>query len=69
LILSGECRRAAGLSGRIFVRIPPPYSPKFNFPLDAESASLTHVRDQLWMLEVRFEQPTHTWSIPFTKLN
>jgi len=69
LILLGECRRAAGLSGRIFVRVPPKYSPKFNFPLDAESAGLTHVRDQLWMLEVRFEQPTRTWSIPFTKLN
>ena len=67
LVLRGNCRRAPGLSGRIFILVPPEYQPRFDFPLDADSAQLTHVRDQVWAKELRFANSQCAWAIPFTR--
>jgi hypothetical protein len=67
LVLRGTCRRAAGLSGRVFILVPPEYQPRFDFPLNAESAQVTHVRDQVWAKEIRFTDAQCAWAIPFVK--
>jgi hypothetical protein len=64
-VLSGRYVRMPGLRGKAFFRIPPGYTPKFEFPLGPDSARLTHVADQLWMQEVEFTERDFSWTIPF----
>jgi len=63
--LSGECRRAAGLSGRVYVYVPPGWRPHFEFPLSAASARLTNLGRDLWAYEVEFTADACAWSVPF----
>ena len=65
--LSGSCRRAAGLTGKVFVYVPPAYEPKFDFPLRNESAHLTHLDGPIWARELSFDRDVADWSVPFTK--
>jgi alpha-galactosidase len=65
--LSGRYRRAPGLEGRAFFYVPPPYEPRFTFPLDATAARLTNVGEGLWMQEVKFAEPEFDWAIPFQR--
>ena len=65
--LSGSCRRAAGLEGKLVVYVPPAYEPKFDFPLRNESAHLTHIDGPIWARELSFDRDVADWSIPFTK--
>jgi hypothetical protein len=64
--LSGRCRRLPGATGRVFVFIPPGFSPRFEFPLNPASASLTHLGGDVWMKELEFRQAEVEWAIPFT---
>jgi hypothetical protein len=64
-VLSGRYERMPGICGRAFFRIPAGYTPRFQFPLDPESARLTHVADELWMQEIEFTERDYSWSIPF----
>jgi len=64
-LLSGRYERMPGIRGKAFFRIPPGYTPKFQFPLGAESARLTHIGGELWMQELEFTERDLSWSIPF----
>jgi hypothetical protein len=64
-VLSGRYERMPGIRGKAFFRIPAGYAPKFQFPLGAESARLTHVAEELWMQEIEFTERGYSWSIPF----
>jgi alpha-galactosidase len=67
LTLSGRCKRAAGLHGRVFVYVPAAFTPRFDFPLRKESAHLTHVDGPLWARELEFDSAEVDWQIPFTR--
>jgi len=64
--LRGTCRRLAGTSGRIYLYLPAGYAPRFDFPLNAASAALTHVGGGVWMKELDFAQAEVAWTVPFT---
>ncbi len=64
-VLSGRYERMPGVRGKAFFRIPASYAPKFQFPLGAESARLTHIGGELWMQELEFTERDLSWSIPF----
>jgi len=63
--LSGRCRRATGMSGSLYLYVPPGYRPHFDFPLGPGSARLTHVGGNLWKQELEFQENKLEWSIPF----
>lgn len=65
--LSGACERMAGVSGRLFIDVPPGFTPHFDFPLTDKSARLTHVAGRLWMHELSFKEARRDWSIPFDR--
>jgi alpha-galactosidase len=65
--LSGRCRRAAGLRGRVFIYVPDAYSPRFDFPLRPESAHLTHLDGPLWARELEFDSTEVDWTVPFAR--
>jgi hypothetical protein len=65
--LSGKCRRAAGMTGQLFVYVPKTFQPKFDFPLRDSSAHLTHIDGPLWSHEITFDHDTVDWSIPFSE--
>ncbi len=64
-VLSGKCRRMPGISGRVYLFVPEPYRPHFDFPLTATSAQLTNIGRGLWMKEIRFDQAEVSWTVPF----
>jgi hypothetical protein len=64
-ILSGECERMPGISGRLFVYVPKGFAPHFEFPLSEKSAALTHLDGQIWAYEINFRQSREAWKIPF----
>ena len=66
-VLSGECERMAGINGRLFVYVPKSFAPHFEFPLNTNSAALTHIQDTLWAFEVNFRDTRHQWKIPFDR--
>lgn len=63
--LSGMCERMAGISGQLFVYVPPGYAPHFDFPLNPKSAALTRIDGRLWAYEIHFNSARQEWSIPF----
>ena len=65
--LSGECERMAGVSGKLFIDVPPGFTPHFEFPLTDKSARLTRVAGRLWMHELTFKEARRAWSIPFDR--
>jgi hypothetical protein len=65
--LAGRCHRAAGLRGRVFVYVPQSYTPRFDFPLRADSAHLTHLDGPLWARELEFDSAEVDWAVPFTR--
>jgi hypothetical protein len=65
--LSGRYHRAAGLTGKAFLYVPPGYQPHFDFPLADTSARLTHVSDCIWMQEIVFADAEYAWKIPFDR--
>ena len=64
--LSGVCRRAPGLDGRLIVFVPSAYQPQFDFPLKETSAQLTHLAGPVWAHEIHFNGAEKSWSIPFS---
>ena len=63
--LSGECERAAGIEGKVFIHVPTGYTPHFEFPLNKTSARLTHIGGTLWAYELNFAAARALWSVPF----
>jgi hypothetical protein len=63
--LSGHCRRFPGAAGRVFLYLPPGYSPRFDFPLGPASANLTHLGSGVWAKELSFRENDVAWSVPF----
>ncbi len=63
--LSGECERAAGIEGRVFIHVPIGYTPHFEFPLNEKSARLTHIGGTLWAYEFNFVTAQTSWNVPF----
>jgi hypothetical protein len=61
--LSGRCRRAPGLSGKVFLRVPSAYRPRPD--ATRGSASLTQIAEGLWVQSVEFKEATADWSIAF----
>ena len=61
--LSGRCRRAPGLSGRVFLHVPRGYQPRPDGTRG--SAPSTQIADCLWAQAVEFKEPTADWSIAF----
>ena len=64
-VLSGRCRRLPGASGRVYLYIPPGYTPRFDFPLNAASANLTNLGGGVWMKELEFREAEVAWTVPF----
>jgi alpha-galactosidase len=60
-----EATRLPGASGKIFIHVPEKYEPRFNFPLDPQSASLTHVEGPIWACELQFKDKVQAQVIPF----
>jgi hypothetical protein len=62
-VLSGRCRRAAGLSGNVFFHVPKHYRPR----LDAtrETTAIKEIGDGLWVQNVEFKNIDADWSIVF----
>jgi len=65
LMLSGDCERMPGISGKLFVYVPAGFQPHFEFPLNNKSAALTHIQDRVWAYEIQFAHTGEHWSIPF----
>lgn len=65
--LSGECERAPGIEGRLFVHVPANFTPHFEFPLNEKSARLTHIAGNIWAFEISFQNARENWSIPFDR--
>jgi hypothetical protein len=63
-ILAGTYQRAPGLNGKAFFHLPEGYYPKFDFPLSASSARLSHVDGPIWVQEIQFKEAELTWTIP-----
>ena len=63
--LRGRCRRAPGMTGSVFLYVPPGYRPHQEFPLGPTSARLTHIRGNLWKHELEFRDADLEWAIPF----
>ena len=61
--LSGRCRRAPGLSGRVFFHVPSGYLPRAD--ATRGSTSLQQIGDGLWVQSVGFKEATADWSIAF----
>jgi hypothetical protein len=66
-ILSGAFSRMRGLRQHAFFVVPPSYRPRFDFPLSHQSARLTRVEGDLWMLELTFSESECEWRIPFER--
>ncbi|HSU54181.1 MAG TPA: alpha-galactosidase [Candidatus Dormibacteraeota bacterium] len=66
-VLSGECKRMPGVNGQLFVHVPQAYRPHFDFPLNENSAALTHIAGDVWAHEMSFTNTTQTWRIPFDR--
>jgi hypothetical protein len=64
-VLSGDCERMPGISGKLFVYVPIGFEPHFDFPLGDRSAALTHIEDRLWAYEIQFGHVREHWVIPF----
>jgi hypothetical protein len=60
-----EATRMPGASGKIFIHVSEGYKPRFDFPLDPNSASLTHVEGPIWMCELQFKDKGQAEVIPF----
>ncbi|MHB8955025.1 MAG: alpha-galactosidase [Pirellulaceae bacterium] len=67
LTLRGVCRRLPGATGRVYLYLPPGYTPRFDFPLTFDSASVTHVGQGVWMKELEFVGAEAAWTIPFER--
>jgi len=67
LILSGRCKRAPGIEGRLFVYVPDGFRPKLDTPAAQGTASLTAVGKSLWAHRVRFQEAELDWSIKFER--
>jgi hypothetical protein len=65
--LSGVSHRAKDLDGRLSLFVPTGWEPKFDFPLVATSAHLTHVAGNIWAYEMQFDADDRAWSIPFQR--
>ena len=63
LTLTGECRRAAGLSGKVFVNIPKRYRPRV--AENRTSGKMVRVSGNVWALDVVFAKPDTQWSVQF----
>ncbi len=63
--LAGECRRAPGLTGRVFIHVPAGWRPHFDFPLAKTSARLTNIGGGLWAKELVFDSDRVEWTVPF----
>jgi hypothetical protein len=61
--LSGQYRRAPGLSGKAFVYVPAGYRPRVNGA--GQSATVKHLGDNLWSHQVQFKTATADWAIDF----
>jgi hypothetical protein len=60
--LSGVCRRAPGLSGRLYLHVPAGYQPQ----PDAVTP-LTDLGNGVWALDLEFREAQVAWSVRFTR--
>jgi hypothetical protein len=65
--LSGECERMPGIEGRVIIYVPPNFLPHFEFPLNANSARVTHLESNVWAREIRFQNNSEPWTILFDR--
>jgi hypothetical protein len=61
--LSGQYRRAPGLSGKAFLHVPAGYRPRADAA--RRSAALEKIGDTVWAQSVEFKEAEVDWSIPF----
>lgn len=61
--LSGQYRRAPGLSGNSFLYVPAGFRPRANGA--SQPTTLKHLGDNLWSHQVQFKTATADWSIDF----
>ncbi|MCX7424326.1 MAG: alpha-galactosidase [Planctomycetia bacterium] len=59
--LRGECRRAPGLEGKVFVNVPEGFRPS------ADAADFTKVEGNVWAKNIRFAEPDAKWSVRFER--
>ena len=65
LVLSGQYRRAAGLEGKAYLYVPDGYRPLPDAPQAKGFVRLKQVDKNLWAQEVRFQEPSVDWTLPF----
>ncbi len=53
--LSGKAKRMKGVLGKVLVYVPKGWQPHFDFPLKDSSAHLTNMGQDVWAMELRFD--------------
>jgi hypothetical protein len=63
--LSVRSHRMPGIAGQVLVYVPPQYRPRFRFPLNETTPTLTHLQGPMWSHEINFAAADADWSATF----